>query len=244
MLTQYRLTLTPAAPCRPRREWAYRLYAALLERAPARFGAGAHRDGVTPVSQFLVPGGDGLLWTVNLLGEESEAALVPVLASAEAFHLEKDRADLAVASRTAETVADVEDLLLRGAHHGELFRLGFRTAAAFKSRGQYLNLPTARLILQSLVKKWNGCFPDCPIEDEDGEGLEALAAGLRCREFRLQNRMYYLKGSSIPGFVGDLTLENRLDGFQRDLTGALLLFAGYAGVGIKTALGMGGVDVE
>ena len=54
--------------------------------------------------------------------------------------------------------------------------------------------------------------------------------------------MYYLKGSSIPGFVGELTLENRLEGFQRQLADALLLFADHAGVGIKTTLGMGGVE--
>ena len=38
-----------------------------------------------------------------------------------------------------------------------------------------------------------------------------------------------------------MTLDNRLSGFHRELVGALLTFAGYAGVGIKTSLGMGGV---
>lgn len=42
--------------------------------------------------------------------------------------------------------------------------------------------------------------------------------------------------------VGDLTLENRLGGFHRELAEALLSFADFAGVGIKTTLGMGGVE--
>ena len=42
--------------------------------------------------------------------------------------------------------------------------------------------------------------------------------------------------------MGELTLANRLDGFQRQLADALLLFADDAGVGIKTTLGMGGVE--
>ena len=41
--------------------------------------------------------------------------------------------------------------------------------------------------------------------------------------------------------MGELTLENRLSGFHRQLADVLLLFSGYSGVGIKTALGMGGV---
>ena len=117
----------------------------------------------------------------------------------------------------------------------------FRTASAFKSRGKYQVLPTSRLILQNLIQKWNGSFPDCPIEDEDGQGMEAMADGLLYRRFQLYDRTYFLKGNAVPGFVGTVTLENCLSGFHRELADALLTFAGYAGVGIKTSLGMGGV---
>lgn len=244
MLTQYRLTLLPAGPCHPRPEWGYRLYAALLARAPAPFSIDVHEDGVTPMSQFLSRQGEDLVWTVNLLGAYSHAALSPILEETRELYLEKDKVALRVTDRRREQVPDVETLLDMGAAHSGLHRLQFRTATGFKSHGRYLNLPTARLIVQSLIKKWNGSFPDCVIEDEDGEGLEALADGLRCRDFRLQSRMFYLKGSSIPGFVGELTLENRLSAFHRELANALLLFSGYAGVGIKTTLGMGGVRVN
>lgn len=71
--------------------------------------------------------------------------------------------------------------------------------------------------------------------------MEAMAAGLVCSRFQLHDQVYFLKGSAVPGFVGTMTLDNRLSGFHRELVGALLTFAGYAGVGIKTSLGMGGV---
>lgn len=244
MLTQYRLTLSPDRHCRPRPEWGYRLYAALLEDAPASFGAGVHQDGVTPVSQFLTIQYDSLLWTVNLLGQDSECALGPVLARTTYFPIQKDNVVLSVQGCSIRNVPEVESLLAQGAAHSGLHHLRFCTATAFKSKGQYLNLPTSRLIIQSLIKKWNGCFPDCPIEDDNGEGMETLAAGLRYKQFQLRDRMYYLKGSSIPGFVGDMTLENRLTGFHRQLASTLLLFSAYAGIGIKTALGMGGVETE
>ena len=68
-----------------------------------------------------------------------------------------------------------------------------------------------------------------------------MADGLLCSRFALHDQSYCLKGKRIPGFVGSMTLENKLAGFHRELADALLVFAGYAGVGIKTALGMGGV---
>lgn len=243
MLTQYRLTLAPDRARRARSEWGYRLYASLLERAGEGFAEAAHRDAVTPVSQFLTVSPDAApVWTVSLLGEAAERALTDVLDAAEDFTLDKDGVTFRVAERTCRRVADVDALFAAAAQCGGRHRLLFRTAAAFKSQGRYLNLPTTRLIVQSLVKKWNGCVTECSIEDEDGEGLDALALGLRVAGFRLNDRLYYLKGSSIPGFTGELTLENRLSGFHRELADALLLFSAFAGVGIKTTLGMGGVE--
>lgn len=90
----------------------------------------------------------------------------------------------------------------------------------------YLPLPTTRLIVQSLMKKWNGCISECPIEDEDGQGMETLAAGLRPRDFQLRSRTYYLKGNSIPGFVGELTLENRLGWLSQRTCGRTASFCG------------------
>lgn len=240
MLTRYCLELTPDRSCRTRPEWAYHLYAALLERAPAAFGVRVHEGSISPVSQYLDRRGGKLIWSVTLLGAEAEAALGPPLEEGEPFYLEKEGILLRPDKVEQNQIVSPEELFLRAAGAGRYF-LCFRTPAAFKSRGHYQIIPTARLILQSLIQKWNGYFPGCPIEDEDGQGMEAMAAGLVCSRFQLHDRVYFLKGSAVPGFVGAMTLDNRLSGFHRELAGALLAFAGYAGVGIKTSLGMGGV---
>ena len=243
MLTQYQLTLRPDNECRARPEWGYRLYAALLEKAPASFGADVHQDAVTPISQHLNIGPNGnLVWTINLLGERAEKTLSGVVENVPCYWLEKEKASLAVTHIDSKTVADTDGLFSLAAEHGGGHQLHFQTATAFKSQGSYLNLPTQRLIVQSLIRKWNGCVTECPIEDEDGQGADAIADGLRIKGFRLHDQLYYLKGSSIPGFVGELTVENRLVGFHRQLLDALLCFADFAGIGIKTALGMGGVQ--
>ena len=243
MLTQYCFSLGVPDGARPRPEWGYRLYAALLDRLPAEFAASVHSGEITPVSQFVTARRDGgCLWTVNLLGADSESAVSPALDAADAFALDDGRIPLTVRERRKRAVPDADALLQLAARCGRLHTLTIRTAAAFKSQGRYVSLPTERLILQSLLKKWNGSIPECPIEDEDGGGLDALANGLRFRGFRLRDGAYSLKGKRIPGFTGCLTLENRLDGFHRRIADALLMFSGYAGIGIKTALGMGGVE--
>ena len=241
-MTQYQMTLGLPASARLRPEWAYRLYGALLESAPDEFGKQVHRQGVTPVSQFLEVSPKGApCWVVSLLSPESEEALSPVLECRERFSLRREPREILIVERKKRQLPSPEGLLLEGAVIKNKFRLEFCTATAFKSAGEYQILPTVRLILQSLILKWNGCFPECPIEDEDGEGLEALCAGLVCRDFSLQSTDYPLKGVNLPGFVGEMVLENHLKGFHRELANALLLFSGWSGIGMKTALGMGGI---
>lgn len=242
MISRYHMTLRAESPARPRPEWAYRLYAALLEQVPKRFSFLAHEDAVTPVSQFLSVGERGeLRWTVSLLGERSEDAVSPLLERLEGLSLDRG-ISVAVLDRERRALPDVEALFALAEREGSFHRMDFCTPTAFRSQGRYLNLPGPRLLLQSLVRQWNGCVTDCPIQDEDGGGLDALAHGLIFRGFRLRDRSYYLKGSVLPGFIGSMELENRQEGFHRLLADALLHFATYAGVGIKTALGMGGVE--
>ena len=239
MIQTYELILHPGRPCNGQCDWGYRMYAALLQKAPDDFGARLHADAVTPVSQYLAPLPDGdFRWTVTLLGRDSRESLQPVLEQADSFYLRHDHLPLQVRSRSSTCVESAEQLLSLS-QGGAAHSLEFITPACFKRRGKYLPLPDPRLILQSQIKKWNGCFPDCPIEDE-GQGLEALADGLQLEGFQISQRSYWLKGQPIPGFVGTMGLQNRLEGFHRVLADGLLAFSGYAGIGIKTSLGMGG----
>lgn len=215
---------------------AYALYAELLRRGPAAFGEQVHQTAFTPVAHHL----DGTCWQVSLLGQTAIDALAPVLQQAESFRLDKHRLTLPVAACVCDRIDAPDDFFAQPLRRA---RLQFVSPTAFKSNGAYQLLPTQRLLLQSLILRWNGCFPDCPIED-DGGGLERLAAGLLYTDISLTTKAYRIKGQNIPGIVGQISVENTLPDFHGALCSALLQFAPYAGIGIKTGLGMGGVALR
>lgn len=234
MIRRFQLHLdTPLPP-----HAAYALYAALLEQAPGDFSARVHQMGVTPVSQYV----HGDRWYVSLLGQEAVQALSPVLEDMAAIRLLRQEQPIRFLGKEVSGVWGVEQLL--DAPAPDAFRLELRTPTAFKSAGHYQLLPTQRLLLQSLILKWNGCFGDiCPIEDEGG-GLETMASGIRYRAVELDTRDFRIKRTAIPGVVGSIQVQDLLSGFHRQLAAALLEFGSYAGIGIKTALGMGGMTVQ
>lgn len=243
MLTRYELTLESSRAVPPESEWAYPLYAALLEQLPKTVAESQHIGDRTPISQFLRCDPDGTMrWHVSLLGTAAEDVIAPVLETNKVYHLRKLNTVLQVTDRRKVTISSVEDLLTEP--HKQKRKLRFCTPTAFKSRGEYELLPTPERMLQNLVRQWNVCVPECSIEDEDNEGIFMLTRDLRCCGLELKNRTYRLKGHPIPGIMGTLTLDNRYQGFLAQLVNGLLTFATFAGVGIKTTLGMGGIIEE
>lgn len=243
MLTRYELTLESSRAVPPESEWAYPLYAALLEQLPKTVAESQHIGDRTPISQFLRCDPDGTMrWHVSLLGTAAEDVIAPVLETNKVYHLRKLNTVLQVTDRRKVTISSVEDLLTEP--HKQKRKLRFCTPTAFKSRGEYELLPTPERMLQNLVRQWNVCVPECSIEDEDNEGIFMLTRDLRCCGLELKDRTYRLKGHPIPGIMGTLTLDNRYQGFLAQLVNGLLTFATFAGVGIKTTLGMGGIIEE
>ena len=120
-------------------------------------------------------------------------------------------------------------------------RIVFHNTASFKSNGIYQIFPTVSLILQNLLQRWNEFFPEMLLEDDDA--IQMLTNNLRIRSYRLKSSTYRLKQSSIPGFCGEIVISSKLSPPMLELWKMLLIFSEYAGIGIKTALGMGGVSI-
>ena len=121
-------------------------------------------------------------------------------------------------------------------------KLIFLSPCAFKQAGRYAIFPQENLLLQSLIAHWNAAFPEYALSDPDA--LQALQQGLHIVDYNLHTTRYLLKETRIPAFQGNVTIEARLAPPLLELWNALLSFAPYGGIGIKTTLGMGGTMVS
>lgn len=219
----------------------YHLYSALLELAPDGVRNLTHRsEGSAPFSQWLEFTPNGTFWHIHLLGEECNALLRPVIEDMDTVYLRKTGSELRLRQICQKSIASVDQLFLESQMGGNKHSLRFMTPTSFKSKGEYVILPTPRLLLQSLLKRFSNTI--CVIEDEDGSGLDILANGFSISKYCLESTSYPLKGHKIPAFSGFVEVENRLSGFHSELLNALLYFSQFSGIGIKTALGMGGIQ--
>ena len=121
-------------------------------------------------------------------------------------------------------------------------RLRFITPCSFKSQGVYQIFPSIRLMFQSLVNRYDAMSEKNSVFYP--ELLEDLEQHTMITEYRLQSRLFGVEGISIPSYQGHITL--RMSGPQQmvNLMHMLLRFGTYSGIGIKTAMGMGGLQME
>lgn len=242
MITRHILTLE-AVPEHPLyADAAYRLYAFLQEQLPAEESEWLHEEGSRMVSQFLKLSREQgtYCWTVSLLSDTVSAMLSPVLDKLQTVCIED--CSFAVQSRFCEKIG-LEELISRGRENcGRRAQILFQTVSSFKQNGRYVLFPQERLILQNLMIRWNETFPMCPLEDDDA--FQAILAGIHITDYNLRTSRFTLKGVRIPGFVGSCRLDVRLALPLLELWNTLLVFADYAGIGIKTGLGMGGAKVH
>ena len=238
MIVQHKITLEIKEKL-PSSAIAYPLYAWLLSHISKETGDALHEQGLRPISQYVYREGEHIRWVVNLLNDEAAELFGPILEreSAALIH----QGVIPFGEHRTETIESAQCLLgrARNMDAGNRFALDMVTPTAFKQSGRYAIFPQESLMLQSLITRWGLCFPEFPLDDPDA--MQAILAGLHVVDYRLHTARYTMKQTKIPSFMGRVMLEGHLPVPLMEIVKTLYVFAPYAGMGIKTALGMGGV---
>ncbi|WP_143443227.1 CRISPR-associated endoribonuclease Cas6 [Lentilactobacillus parakefiri] len=123
-----------------------------------------------------------------------------------------------------------------------IFNLDFISPTAFKSQNSFIFLPDIRLIFQSLMRKYEYVFSDT--DHVDVELLDQIIQSTRIKHFKIKSEYYSIHQAFIPGFKGKIKLSCSGPQTLVNYVNLLLKFGEYAGIGVKTGLGMGAVLVN
>ena len=118
----------------------------------------------------------------------------------------------------------------------------FLTPTIFKRDGGYIIFPEPFLIIQSLLNRWNIFSTYMKIEDTNL--ADKLSAFCKISSYNLHSQKFSLEKKYITGFAGKISISLKGNESVNKIVGVLAKFASFAGIGIKTALGMGAVSSE
>lgn len=216
------------------------LQGVLFERISPEYAEFLHMQQRHPYSQCLLKEKEKTVWCVNALDEKAEEEMIEPLAREDfdGFTIRKSDKTVKIVRKTMEEVKTQE--LVREFYSvvpERIFRIQMLTAASFHQKGKYIIYPDMRLFYQSLMNKYSAVSTDMEMLDEDI--LEMLAEKTEIVGYHLRTARFPLEGINIPSFIGNFTV--RISGADTIAAYARMLFefGEYAGVGVKTAMGMG-----
>lgn len=183
------------------------------------------------------------VWRVTALQDIGYTAIMkPLLAVRQVSYKEHAIAleePKAVTSMTCQELADTifqSDESLRGVD------VTYLTPTVCKQETGYDILPRPRSIYNSLLTKWQLVGDGISLAQE---GLdEELAQQCRLTKFHIDSRSFQVQSHGISGCVGTMRFRFSGNDMVRRLQGLLWTFAPFSGIGNKTALGMGAVQVR
>jgi len=114
--------------------------------------------------------------------------------------------------------------------------LDFTTPTSFKVRGVQSLFPDPKLVFSSLLRRWNA-FSETKLPEEHIKSF----ASIKVSNYDLHTELVHFSRYKMIGYKGrtEFELPEDLGESFRRVVNALADFAPYAGVGVKTAMGMG-----
>lgn len=220
------------------------LQGALMERVDAGYAALLHELPFNPYSQYCYWEGESLVWRINALTNEASSHIIEPVRRLDVVEIKAMRASLEVTKTSLETLS-LSALTGSVNEPGEdKLRVRFVTPTSFKSQGSYVIMPSVRLVLQNLLMHYGQVYDN----NKEGyaETVEYVDRHMRILSYNLRSSYFgHIAGGRqrIPAFVGTMTLGLRGPDMTAGLARMLLRFGEYAGVGIKTSMGMGGLRI-
>ncbi|MCM1047131.1 MAG: CRISPR-associated endoribonuclease Cas6 [Clostridiales bacterium] len=220
------------------------LQGVLMERLERDHAEQLHVSGLKPYSQYLTSGKEKV-WVINTLTREAhEKIITPFLNETfKDFYIEKKDLHVKICAKELKTVPQKK--LLEEFYsdtYDRYINVKFLTPTSFKSGGTYINMPELRFIYQSLMNKYSAASEDMDMYDE--ETLEQLVNNSRIIRYKLRSALFPLESVKIPSFVGEMSIKVTGSSTMAKYARLLIGFGEYSGVGIKTAIGMGGLQMS
>lgn len=203
-----------------------------------------HEDGLRPYSQYVYFDKNKNLpiWRVNSLNDWAYEKISVTLTRQRQIFLRHKNYHVNFLEHkiiAAESYADIAARFINeSAPICKGVEFEFVTTASFKRDGQYIIFPELYLIIQSLLNRWNTFAEGFPIENDISK---MLATFCRVKEYDLRTQNFLIEHQKITGFCGKMTVKFEGNRIVNNLLSLLFEYANYAGIGIKTALGMGAI---
>lgn len=220
---------------------------ALMEILSPEYAEYLHENSLHPYSQYIYKDREKgcYIWRVSSLNKTAKEEIVDKLQNISEIFLKNINTNLTVrAVKKYKSVGykELADEYMLKNEAMKKFVVKFITPATFKSQGKYVNFPYIHNVYSSLLTKWNSFSDGISLADADVQNH--LINYTEMTGYKLRSTKYGLDGVKINAFMGEMCLKVKGPLTLVSIANLLFAYSEYCGIGAKTGMGMGGVEIE
>jgi CRISPR-associated endoribonuclease Cas6 len=223
------------------------LHGYIMETIDPSYANVIHEKNLNPYTQciYYSKEDNGYIWKITSLDGESHDKIILRIKDKihKGFYLKAKEQHYDIREIKKECYKEYRDIVLSAySQEAEFPSIRFLTPTSFKSQGEHVFFPTTRFIFQSIINKLSS-FSD-EIDFDDKTLLKNIEDSCRIIRYDLKSTKFYLEKVRIDSFVGNVFIRASGPDAFRSLIKTILSMSSYTGIGIKTSIGMGGVEIE
>ena len=223
------------------------LQGVLMELVDENLATALHQPGLRPYSQYCCYRDNELIWRLTALNSTAvETILKPLLADDFCqITLKQKNLTLSISKKTVVeelSYRQFADRFFLADNPARKILLNFITPTGFRSANNYLIYPNIEHILQNLYLRYNSFAGQFSLADPDL--LPQMNSYVSIKDYHLSMARFSLERVTIPAFHGNLLLSCKGPDALVRIINLFLAYSAFAGIGIKTAIGMGGTTVR
>lgn len=185
--------------------------------------------------------GRTLIWSVAALNTLACNEIIrPLYELEDSIFLKRKKVNLPIIEKqivSSTTYEELTEFHLGADDSCSGFSFNFITPTAFKSQGQYVFIPTADFLIQSLYRRWNLLSEELDLSSFID--VHHLTDALRLEKYNLRSNPFSLERHRIPAFMGNIQFSTKSQKPIKNFLCLLAHYGNYSGIGIKTGIGMG-----
>ncbi len=233
----------------PSYNWGSVLHGMLMERFSDDEKEAFHTQGLKPLSQYImIDRNKKATWRICGLTDSVESKLKEIFDgdfNSKGWILKQKNLEIKAEGSIKmieKSYACIAEESFTESLCSRYTRLIFNTPSSLKKDGANVIFPTTELIIKSLFTKWDAFSKGLRLTDK--EICEQLYNNTCIAGYNLKSTKFELEGTKIPSFIGKIDIRISGPDALARLVRMLFEYSRFCGIGVKTALGMGGVEIE
>lgn len=218
----------------------------LMEHISPEIADNWHNDGLKPYSLSVVEEHKKISFEINLFTNDAINVVEELLLGDDMSEIKLESSFqkvFRILSKDTQELSkkELSDIFYRSESNNQ-FTIKFLSPTSFKTNGEYHMFPDIRLLLQSIMRKYNFVYENSSEIDEDL--FNELVSKTKIVSYRTFSSYHPIHKTYIPGFKGDIKIRCKGNQTIVNYLAMLMEFSNFSGVGIKNTMGMGAIQTK